>query len=50
MSRGICCSNVRIESVKGPIRKALLPVESQPVVSRVTWLNTTRFLRTDSAP
>jgi len=32
MSEVVYRSNVRIERVKGPIRKAYLPVESQPVI------------------
>jgi hypothetical protein len=32
MSDVVYRSNVRIERVKGPVRKAFLPAESQPVV------------------
>ena len=32
MSEVVYCSQVRIERVKGPIRKAYLPAETDPVI------------------
>jgi hypothetical protein len=32
MSEVVCRSEVRIERVKGPVRKAYLPAESEPVI------------------
>ena len=42
----VYCSQVRMERVKGPVRRAYLPGESQPVVFGVPgrWPSTTRSL------